>query len=83
MLRHVIFLVSTVEFGRLDITYTLHFGSFLLILQDKYSKIIFLISKNSVKENHDCRLQLRNAQVSEAETVMKKLKTLLLRSKIL
>jgi hypothetical protein len=68
----------------LDNTYTLNFGSFLLIIQNKYSKIIFFNSlKNAVKENQDCRSQLRNAQVSEADTVMKKLKTLLLRSKIL
>ncbi len=39
-------------------TYTLNFGSFLLIIQNKYSKIIFSNSlKNSVKENQGWRLQ--------------------------
>ncbi len=58
MLQHVIFFIGTALV--LDITYTLNFGSFLLIIQNKYSKIIFFNSlKNSVKENQDCRLQLK------------------------
>jgi hypothetical protein len=39
----MLFFISTAEFGRLDNTYTLNVGSFLLILQDKYTKIIFFL----------------------------------------